>query len=96
MRVQLAAVSKRYGAQVVLEHVDLTIGPHARVGIVGPNGVGKTTLLRILAGVEQPDGGSVVRAPSWLTSGYLAQERSGDPGLAGIAAYRLVQVPLAS
>ena len=78
MRVQLAGVSKRYGAQVVLEQVDLTIGPHARVGIVGPNGVGKTTLLRIVAGSEEPDAGSVVRAPRWLTAGFLAQERLGD------------------
>jgi ATPase subunit of ABC transporter with duplicated ATPase domains len=77
MRVQLAAVSKRYGAQAVLDHVDLTIGPLARVGIVGPNGVGKTTLLRIVAGREEPDAGSVVRAPTWLTCGYLAQERLG-------------------
>ena len=77
MRVQLARVSKRYGAQVVLEQVDLTIGPHARVGIVGPNGVGKTTLLRIVAGREDPDVGSVVRAPTWLTCGYLAQKRLG-------------------
>jgi ATPase subunit of ABC transporter with duplicated ATPase domains len=76
--VQLAAVTKRYGAQVVLEQVDLTIGPHARVGVVGPNGSGKTTLLRILAGLEAPDTGSVVRAPEWLTTGYLAQDRLGD------------------
>ena len=75
MRVQLAAVTKRYGAQVVLDQVDLTIGPHARLGVVGPNGVGKSTLLRILAGVEEPDAGSVARAPAWLTAGYLAQER---------------------
>ena len=81
MRVQLAGVSKRYGAQVVLEQVDLTIGPHARIGVVGPNGVGKSTLLRILAGLEEPDAGSVVRAPESLTAGYLAQERlTGEPG----------------
>ena len=77
MRVQLAAVTKRYGAQVVLDQVDLTIGPHARMGVVGPNGVGKSTLLRILAAVEEPDVGSVARAPAWLTAGYLAQERLG-------------------
>jgi ATPase subunit of ABC transporter with duplicated ATPase domains len=82
VRVQLAAVSKRHGAQLVLDQVELTIGPHARVGVVGPNGVGKTTLLRILAGVEEPDAGSVVRAPDWLSTGYLAQERlSGDAPL---------------
>jgi ATPase subunit of ABC transporter with duplicated ATPase domains len=46
--------------------------------VVGPNGVGKSTLLRILAGVDEPDSGPVVRAPAWLSAGYLAQERLGD------------------
>jgi len=75
VRVQLAEATKRYGAQLVLDKVDLTVGPHARLGVVGPNGVGKSTLLRIVAGIEEPDSGSVVRAPAWLTAGYLAQER---------------------
>jgi ATPase subunit of ABC transporter with duplicated ATPase domains len=75
VRVQLAAVTKRYGAQLVLDRVDLTVGPHARVGVVGPNGAGKSTLLEILAGVELPDAGTVTRAPASLTAGYLAQER---------------------
>ena len=78
MRVQLAHVTKSYGAQVVLDQVTLTIGPHARIGLVGPNGVGKSTLLRIVAGVEQPDRGVVTRAPDSVTVGYLEQEqRSG-------------------
>ena len=51
MRVQLANIAKSHGAQVVLDDVTLTIGPRARIGLVGPNGVGKSTLLRILAGV---------------------------------------------
>ena len=76
MRVQLAGVAKQYGAQVVLDQVTLTIGPRARIGLVGPNGVGKSTLLRILAGVEQPDGGAVSRSPERLTVGYLEQERA--------------------
>ena len=79
MRVQLADVAKHYGAQVVLDQVTLTIGPRVRVGLVGPNGVGKSTLLRIMAGVEQPDVGVVTRAPETLTVGYLEQER----GVAG-------------
>jgi ATPase subunit of ABC transporter with duplicated ATPase domains len=78
MRVQLAGVGKHHGAQVVLEQVTLTIGERARIGLVGPNGVGKTTLLRLLAGLEQPDTGSVSRAPERLTVGYLAQERSQE------------------
>jgi ATPase subunit of ABC transporter with duplicated ATPase domains len=75
MRVQLASVAKHYGAHTVLDQATLTIGPQARIGVVGPNGVGKSTLLMILAGLEQPDEGTVVRAPERLTAGYLAQER---------------------
>ena len=58
MRVQLANIAKSHGAQVVLDDVTLTVGPRARIGLVGPNGVGKSTLLRILAGVEEPDRGT--------------------------------------
>jgi ATPase subunit of ABC transporter with duplicated ATPase domains len=81
MRVQLAGVGRHHGAQVILEEVTLTIGPVARIGLVGPNGVGKSTLLRIVAGVEQPDVGAVTRAPERLTVGYLAQERLSEPGV---------------
>ena len=63
MRVQLAGVGRQHGAHVILEAVTLTIGPQARIGLVGPNGVGKSTLLRIVAGVEQPDAGVLTRAP---------------------------------
>ena len=78
MRVQLAHVTKSHGAQVVLDDVTLTIGPEARLGLVGPNGVGKSTLLRIVAGVDRPDVGTVTRAPASLTVGYLEQNRRVD------------------
>jgi len=79
MRVHLAGVAKNYGAQTVLDNVTLTVGPHARLGVVGPNGVGKSTLLRILAGLDEPDAGTVVRAPASVTAGYLEQEREARP-----------------
>jgi ATPase subunit of ABC transporter with duplicated ATPase domains len=80
MRVQLAGVGKHHGAQVILDQVTLTIGERARLGVVGPNGVGKTTLLRLVAGFEQPDAGIVSRAPERLTVGYLAQDRPAEDG----------------
>jgi ATPase subunit of ABC transporter with duplicated ATPase domains len=77
MRVQLAGVAKHRRAQVVLDQVNLTLGQHARAGLVGPNGVGKSTLLRIIADLEQPDEGAVSRSPATATVGYLEQERPG-------------------
>ncbi len=58
----------------VLEAVDVAVGPRTRLGVVGPNGVGKTTLLRLLAGLDRPDRGSIVAAPPSLRVGYLPQE----------------------
>jgi ATPase subunit of ABC transporter with duplicated ATPase domains len=67
-------ISKDRGAARILTDVDLTVGPEHRVGVVGPNGVGKSTLLQILAGIEAPDAGSVVVTPPGSTIAYLAQE----------------------
>jgi macrolide transport system ATP-binding/permease protein len=64
-------IAKAYGDRVVLDGVDLVATPGQPLGLVGENGVGKSTLLRILAGREAPDGGSVDR-PAEL--GFLGQE----------------------
>src|SRR5215471_7505009 len=76
LRGTLAArnVTMSYGDVVVLDGVSLTIPPGDRVGLVGPNGVGKTTLLRVLAGLESPETGVVTREPPGLSVAYLAQE----------------------
>ena len=64
-------LSQSYGDRTVLAHVDLAVDPGHRVGLVGENGVGKSTLLRLIAGVEDADAGTVSR-PARL--GYLHQE----------------------
>jgi ATPase subunit of ABC transporter with duplicated ATPase domains len=74
------SVSKHHGSQAVLVDVSLSAPPRARIGLVGPNGVGKSTLLRILAGLDEPDSGRVSRAPATLTVGYLPQETDARPG----------------
>jgi ATPase subunit of ABC transporter with duplicated ATPase domains len=63
-----------WGSFTVLDGVDLTVGPRTRLGVVGPNGVGKSTLLKLLAGMETPDRGSVTRTPPMARVGYLPQE----------------------
>jgi ATPase subunit of ABC transporter with duplicated ATPase domains len=71
-------ISKERGSTRILTDVDLTVGPAHRVGVVGPNGVGKSTLLRILAGIEPADTGTVVLTPPDSTIAYLAQEPEVD------------------
>jgi ATPase subunit of ABC transporter with duplicated ATPase domains len=79
------SISKSYGDTVVLDGLSLTVAPSSRIGVVGPNGIGKSTLLRLLAGLEEPDSGTVVR--DGVSVAYLAQER-GVAGLSGGEASR--------
>ena len=62
------------GGRTVLDQVSLTVGPESRIGVVGPNGVGKSTLLQLLAGIIAPDEGRIVLDPPTATRGYLSQE----------------------
>jgi len=68
-----AELSKSYGSLEVFTDVDLAIDKGSRVVILGLNGAGKTTMLRILAGVDQPDTGEVTPGHG-LKIGYYAQE----------------------
>ncbi|MGD9001890.1 MAG: ATP-binding cassette domain-containing protein, partial [Anaerolineae bacterium] len=71
--LQVSNLSKAYGSETVLDNASFVINPGDRVGLVGPNGCGKTTLLRMIVGEEQADQGSVRTSPSDLPTGYLAQ-----------------------
>jgi ATPase subunit of ABC transporter with duplicated ATPase domains len=78
-----ANITKYHAAQLVLHDVTVVVEPDARIGLVGPNGVGKSTLLRILAGLEDPDAGVVRRSPSTLQVGYLPQTAGDRDGSGG-------------
>ncbi|HEV8586722.1 MAG TPA: ABC-F family ATP-binding cassette domain-containing protein [Methylomirabilota bacterium] len=71
--ISVEGIAKSYGGQVLFRDLSWRIADRERIGLVGPNGVGKTTLCRILAGLEDPDAGQVSR-PRATTVGYLAQE----------------------
>ena len=71
-------VEHSYGTQVVLDGVSWQIQAGQKIGLVGPNGVGKSTLLRIIAGEIKPDRGFVFRHRE-MHIGYLAQEPALDP-----------------
>ena len=71
---------KTYGIQSILQDVSFSINADERVGLIGPNGCGKTTLMRILAGVESPDSGAVTHSQPNLRIGYLAQGADFNEG----------------
>src|SRR3954452_18728177 len=72
--ITLVDVAVSHGVHEIFSGVSLTVAAGSRVGLVGPNGVGKTTLLRLLAGLEEPERGRVRRNPPDLSVGYLAHE----------------------
>jgi ATPase subunit of ABC transporter with duplicated ATPase domains len=75
----LSHVRKAYDGKAVLDGVTLAFLPGAKIGVVGPNGMGKSTLLRMMAGLEQPSNGEVRLMPGY-TVGVLAQEPALDEG----------------
>jgi len=83
-------VSFSFGPKLVLNSIDLTVAPGQKVGVVGPNGTGKSTLLRVLAGDLVPDRGSVASAPPDAAVGLLPQEpdRRGEESVAEFVARR--------
>jgi len=57
--IEIGSVSKSYGDRTLIENLNVSIPPGSIVGVVGPNGVGKSTLLKMIAGQEPPDSGSI-------------------------------------
>ena len=77
--VNLESVSHAFGTRVLLDGVSLGIGAGEVIGVVGRNGDGKTTLLRILTGDLVPDSGRVTISNS-ASIGVLSQHQAGSPG----------------
>ena len=71
--IQLSGAGKRYGHKLLFEGLDWLITPNDRVGVVGANGTGKSTLLKVLAGIETLDYGTIVRMKG-ISAGYLPQD----------------------
>src|SRR5436853_5302279 len=71
--IQLSAAGKRFGLKLLFQDLDWLITPNDRVGVVGANGTGKSTLLKVLAGIESLDYGSIVRTKG-ISAGYLPQD----------------------
>jgi len=74
---QMSRVRKAHGDKVILDDVTLAFLPGAKIGVLGPNGTGKSTLLKMMAGIEQPSNGEARLMPGF-TVGLLAQEPALD------------------
>jgi ATP-binding cassette subfamily F protein 3 len=75
--LQARGLAKSFGSRLILDGLDFDIEPGVRMGVIGPNGGGKSTLLRILAGEEVADAGDVTQRRG-LTVAFLPQQLEGD------------------
>jgi len=71
--IHISGISKHYGSKVLFTNGNMQINDGEKIGLVGPNGNGKTTLFRIISGQERPDDGAVSRSDK-LKVGYFAQD----------------------
>jgi ATP-binding cassette subfamily F protein 3 len=70
--IRIENLTKTFGSQVLLDDVSFAINPREKIGLVGRNGHGKTTLMRLITGEEHPDSGSI-EIPKNYTVGYITQ-----------------------
>ncbi|MEJ2517495.1 MAG: ATP-binding cassette domain-containing protein, partial [Methyloceanibacter sp.] len=75
----LDAITLRLGGHVILDRASVAMPPRARVGLVGRNGAGKSSLLKMIAGIYEADEGRI-EAPSGTRIGYLKQDAPGGTG----------------
>lgn len=81
--VELLDISKSYGERTLIKDFTYRFLKNDRIGFIGPNGCGKTTLMKMIVGMEQPDSGEIVIGQT-VKLGYYTQEIANDPS-AGIA-----------
>lgn len=77
MKISLVELSKAFGGHDIFQNFSLEVESGMRLCVCGPNGTGKSTLLRLMAGVEEPDAGRVI-LPKGCRLGYVEQELSED------------------
>ena len=75
--LSLRGAAKSFGSRLILDGLDFDVGPEARVGVIGPNGGGKSTMLRILAGLETADAGELTQRRG-LVVAFVPQQPEGD------------------
>ena len=76
--LSIRGLSAAYDGRTVLHDVDLEVYEHDFLGIIGPNGGGKTTLIKCILGLLRPTGGEIIKYHEPLTTGYLPQYNSID------------------
>jgi len=76
MLLTVNGITKYFGAELILRDISFVLNPNEHIGLVGANGIGKSTLLKIIVGELQPDHGSVTFAPG-IDVGYLPQAITG-------------------
>jgi ABC transport system ATP-binding/permease protein len=77
--IEAEGISKKYGDKTIFSNIDVRLGRGSRIALLGPNGVGKSTLLRILIGREEPTDGVVKRASDLKVQLFEQQRESLDP-----------------
>ena len=76
--LQVENLSKRFGEQLLFENLSFGIGKNQKVALIAKNGMGKSTLLQIIAGKDSPESGSVIFRND-ITIGYLEQTPDLNP-----------------
>ena len=90
--IHIESLTKQYPTKTLFSEASAHLRPETRVGLVGRNGTGKTTMLRMIVGEDSPDDGTIRKRP-WLRIGYLPQELDAPTDLTVLQAAHRGQYP---